>query len=115
MKTDASTDSAPRPGRRRWLGTAVLGALGAGTFWRMTTASGTARTLPPFAGTASGSTATQQIAVLAGGCFWGVQGVFQHVTGVLHAVPGYAGGAQATAPALYRAEPVLVQDAPKAG
>ena len=31
-------------------------------------------------------------AVLAGGCFWGLQGVFQHVTGVKNAVSGYAGG-----------------------
>ncbi len=30
--------------------------------------------------------------VLAGGCFWGVQGVFQHVKGVKSAVSGYAGG-----------------------
>lgn len=30
--------------------------------------------------------------VLAGGCFWGVQGVFQHVQGVTNAVSGYAGG-----------------------
>src|SRR6185295_12792246 len=30
--------------------------------------------------------------VLAGGCFWGVQGVFQHVKGVTSAVSGYAGG-----------------------
>ena len=37
------------------------------------------------------------IAVLAGGCFWGVQGVFQHVTGVLNAVSGYAGGSAADA------------------
>ena len=35
--------------------------------------------------------------VLAGGCFWGVQGVFQHVKGVTGAVSGYAGGAQRTA------------------
>jgi len=35
--------------------------------------------------------------VLAGGCFWGVQGVFQHVDGVTSAVSGYAGGEQATA------------------
>ena len=33
-----------------------------------------------------------QTAVLAGGCFWGVQGVFQHVAGVKSAVSGYAGG-----------------------
>ncbi len=38
---------------------------------------------------ASGRTAT---AVFAGGCFWGVQGVFQHVKGVTNAVSGYAGG-----------------------
>src|SRR4051794_16506800 len=38
---------------------------------------------------ASGHTET---AVLAGGCFWGVQGVFQHVKGVSNAVSGYAGG-----------------------
>jgi peptide-methionine (S)-S-oxide reductase len=35
--------------------------------------------------------------VLAGGCFWGVQGVFQHVKGVTNAVSGYAGGAKNTA------------------
>jgi len=36
-------------------------------------------------------------AVLAGGCFWGVQGVFQHVQGVSRVVSGYAGGGEATA------------------
>jgi peptide-methionine (S)-S-oxide reductase len=36
-------------------------------------------------------------AVFAGGCFWGVQGVFQHVEGVLSATSGYAGGEMATA------------------
>jgi peptide-methionine (S)-S-oxide reductase len=35
--------------------------------------------------------------VLAGGCFWGVQGVFQRVRGVTRAVSGYAGGAAASA------------------
>ena len=38
-----------------------------------------------------------QTAVLAGGCFWGVQAVFQHTTGVVNAVSGYAGGEKATA------------------
>ncbi len=41
--------------------------------------------------------ATSETAVLAGGCFWGVQGVFQHVAGVTNAVSGYAGGDPATA------------------
>jgi peptide-methionine (S)-S-oxide reductase len=35
--------------------------------------------------------------ILAGGCFWGVQGVFQHVRGVVNAVSGYDGGAANTA------------------
>jgi len=39
----------------------------------------------------------EEVAVLAGGCFWGVQGVYQHVKGVTNAVSGYAGGAKATA------------------
>ncbi|WP_246251807.1 peptide-methionine (S)-S-oxide reductase MsrA [Ancylobacter pratisalsi] len=38
------------------------------------------------------SSAGSEVAVLAGGCFWGVQGVFQHVDGVTSAVSGYAGG-----------------------
>jgi peptide-methionine (S)-S-oxide reductase len=38
-----------------------------------------------------------QTAVVAGGCFWGVQGVFQHTAGVLNAVSGYAGGARESA------------------
>jgi peptide-methionine (S)-S-oxide reductase len=38
-----------------------------------------------------------QTAVIAGGCFWGVQGVFQHTAGVVNAVSGYSGGAKTTA------------------
>ena len=38
-----------------------------------------------------------QTAVLAGGCFWGVQAVYQHVRGVTNAVSGYAGGDKTTA------------------
>lgn len=38
-----------------------------------------------------------QTAVLAGGCFWGVEGVFEHVKGVTQVVAGYAGGAADTA------------------
>jgi peptide-methionine (S)-S-oxide reductase len=47
----------------------------------------------PTAGGAHGS----ETAVLAGGCFWGVQGVFQHVRGVQHVVAGYSGGIADTA------------------
>jgi peptide-methionine (S)-S-oxide reductase len=38
-----------------------------------------------------------EIAVLAGGCFWGVQGVFEHVRGVRNVMAGYAGGDRASA------------------
>ena len=41
--------------------------------------------------------ASPEVAVLAGGCFWGVQGVYQHVKGVTNAVSGYAGGDARTA------------------
>jgi peptide-methionine (S)-S-oxide reductase len=43
------------------------------------------------------STGRPKTAVLAGGCFWGVQGVFQHVKGVTSAQSGYAGGDASTA------------------
>jgi peptide-methionine (S)-S-oxide reductase len=69
-------------------------AIGAG-FAGSAGASSEARVIAAYAG-APGSTAprdaTSEVAVFAGGCFWGVQGVFQHVKGVSNAVSGYAGG-----------------------
>jgi peptide-methionine (S)-S-oxide reductase len=56
-----------------------------------------ARVVPPPAIDAPATQAASETIVLAGGCFWGVQGVFQHVDGVKSAVSGYAGGAAATA------------------
>jgi peptide-methionine (S)-S-oxide reductase len=41
--------------------------------------------------------AASEVAVLAGGCFWGQQGVFQHVKGVTRVVSGYSGGEAKTA------------------
>ena len=53
------------------------------------------------------SHAGKQTVVLAGGCFWGVQAVFQHTKGVTSAVSGYAGGDKSTAHyEMARAEPV---------
>src|SRR4051812_13262891 len=43
------------------------------------------------------ATPARESVVVAGGCFWGVQAVFQHVAGVLSATSGYAGGKQSTA------------------
>lgn len=45
---------------------------------------------------AAGGAGTET-AVLAGGCFWGIQGVFQHVNGVVDATSGYAGGTSVAA------------------
>jgi peptide-methionine (S)-S-oxide reductase len=56
-----------------------------------------ARPVPAPATDEPASGATTETAVLAGGCFWGVQGVYQHVKGVTSAVSGYAGGQADTA------------------
>ena len=57
-----------------------------------------ARSIPaPALDSPASDRATSEIAVLAGGCFWGVQGVFQHVKGVTSAISGYAGGSRETA------------------
>jgi peptide-methionine (S)-S-oxide reductase len=65
----------------------------------MPTASGTAPSaLPsPTIDEPASAGSKSETAVLAGGCFWGVQGVFQHVKGVSAAQSGYAGGDAATA------------------
>jgi peptide-methionine (S)-S-oxide reductase len=52
---------------------------------------------PPAIDEPAGSADGTETAVLSGGCFWGVQGVFQHVKGVTRAVSGYAGGKELTA------------------
>ena len=51
-------------------------------------------TIPPPVVEAAPSTTGLETAVLAGGCFWGIQAVYQHVKGVTNAVSGYAGGAK---------------------
>ena len=55
------------------------------------------RTVPPPAVDEPAGARTSEVAVLAGGCFWGVQAVYQHTKGVTNAVSGYAGGEQRTA------------------
>jgi peptide-methionine (S)-S-oxide reductase len=83
----------------RWLSLALIGgalaiaAIGLGI---LPSSAESAKVVPPPAVDTSAGQAPQ-IIVLAGGCFWGVQGVFQHVDGVTSAVSGYAGGAKETA------------------
>src|ERR1700684_112136 len=60
-------------------------------------ASEEARNVPTPAVDEQAGAKTSEVAVIAGGCFWGVQGVFQHVAGVTNAVAGYAGGDKSTA------------------
>jgi len=49
-------------------------------------------TLAPIPTLSFAPTATREVAIFAGGCFWGVEGVFEHVRGVSSAVSGYTGG-----------------------
>lgn len=51
----------------------------------------------PAADTRETSTADRETAIFAGGCFWGVEGVFRHVKGVVSATSGYTGGDISTA------------------
>lgn len=83
--------------RRGWLAAAVT-LVGAGVAWQVAPALARSKQvlLPLDDGGGTAST-TAEVAVLAGGCFWGVQGVFQRVHGVNSAVSGYAGGQLATA------------------
>lgn len=57
----------------------------------------TAKAIPAPALDEAAGSASSEVAVLAGGCFWGVQGVFQHVRGVTKAVSGYSGGSRESA------------------
>ncbi|HVF37068.1 MAG TPA: peptide-methionine (S)-S-oxide reductase MsrA, partial [Sphingomicrobium sp.] len=74
-------------------GIAVVAILATGSFGRAD-AGGTK--VPPAALTLP-SQGTREVAVLAGGCFWGVEAVFEHVKGVRDVRSGYAGGDPASA------------------
>ena len=76
---------------------AVVLALAAGTWMATGSAAEKAVKLPAPAFDAALDSQGPRTAVFAGGCFWGVQAVFQHTRGVLNAVSGYAGGSPETA------------------
>jgi peptide-methionine (S)-S-oxide reductase len=79
--------------------TMALGALIAGSLfaWHSPARSESAVTIPAPTVDEPASGSHQETIVLAGGCFWGVQGVFAHVKGVTLAVAGYSGGSRNTA------------------
>jgi peptide-methionine (S)-S-oxide reductase len=89
--------------RRSILGTGA-GALAilvlGGLLWRVSASKAEEPSVaipPPAIDAPLAAASGAQTVVLAGGCFWGVQGVFQHVAGVTEAVSGYSGGSQDTA------------------
>jgi peptide-methionine (S)-S-oxide reductase len=86
----------------RFLAPLALGAvaailLGGLSLAVQTPAAADARVIPAPALDEPPNPAGSETIVLAGGCFWGVQGVFEHVDGVTRAVSGYAGGEAGTA------------------
>jgi len=83
----------------RWTAAALTaGLLLAGGFAATRSSAESVRLVPPPAlDEPRAATPAKETAVLAGGCFWGVQGVFQHVKGVTNAVSGYTGGDKSTA------------------
>jgi peptide-methionine (S)-S-oxide reductase len=83
------------PTARRLFGGAAL-ALAAG-FFAFKAGAEEPHLVPAPAIDAAAGSAPTQTAVLSGGCFWGVQGVFEHVKGVKKVYAGYSGGAASTA------------------
>lgn len=82
---------------KTWLSLIAVCAMLAFAAWFATARAVEGVALPAPAEDAPLAAGTLQTAVLAGGCFWGVQGVYQHVKGVRQVLSGYAGGERATA------------------
>ena len=77
---------------------AAIAQFGAGRLQAPTVLAEAATVVPgPAVDPPAAEAAGPQTVVLAGGCFWGVQAVFQHTKGVIKAVSGYAGGSKETA------------------
>lgn len=88
------TQTSPTFNRRLMLVLPVLAALGAPFLTAHGAAAQEGIALPAPA-LDEPTTGKSETAIFAGGCFWGVQGVFQHVGGVISATSGYAGGSVA--------------------
>jgi peptide-methionine (S)-S-oxide reductase len=80
------------------IGRALVGVTLVAAAVACTTAGASSGPVPaPLSDLARPSTPGVQTAVVSGGCFWGIQAVFQHVRGVTRATSGYAGGEASTA------------------
>jgi peptide-methionine (S)-S-oxide reductase len=87
-----------RPSLRRLsLSAAAIGALAISTLLAAPSLASEDAVIIPAPATDAPASDGLQTAIIAGGCFWGVQGVFQHTAGVVNAVSGYAGGSKSTA------------------
>ncbi len=74
-----------------WLGTAAIAAAALGLDAGRPAQAGPAAPVPPPAYNPPDASASET-ATLSGGCFWGLQGVYEHVKGVEHVYAGYTGG-----------------------
>ena len=99
MTFTRSTPAKPRTTSSKfaWLGAAALLASAAFEFGTSQAAEAAIKIPAPVVDQPADTKPGSQTAVFAGGCFWGVQGVFQHTNGVLQAVSGYSGGQKDTA------------------
>jgi peptide-methionine (S)-S-oxide reductase len=89
--------SASPASRWRQIGGVAALAVALAGAWQVSRASETVYNIAPPKVDEQASGKALEKAVIAGGCFWGVQAVFQHVNGVKNAVSGYAGGDEKTA------------------
>ena len=96
--TDIRTPVARRQSNfaRSALAALALAAVGA-AFWLTPAVSAEDAVVIPPPSIDEKAASGSEKAIFAGGCFWGVQGVFQHTAGVVNAVSGYAGGTKASA------------------
>jgi peptide-methionine (S)-S-oxide reductase len=96
MSIISTIKAAPLRATACGLGALLVASMAAG-HWPAARAADLDQRLPPPTLTEAAPTAPTETVVFAGGCFWGVQGVFQHVKGVKEAMAGYDGGKAATA------------------
>lgn len=99
MNTTSPRGSAPqrRKAMLRRIGAIAVAALAVFGYQRIVNSAEAMRTVPAPTLDETPGTSHDETAVFAGGCFWGVQGVFEHVKGVKQVTAGYAGGASETA------------------
>jgi len=98
MNNSSQELTAIKPSRiKATVGVILIALFALGLGWRWASAATHGSVPSPIIDSAVASQPGQETVVLAGGCFWGVQAVFQHVKGVTNATSGYSGGSAKTA------------------